>query len=104
MSTILVFLMIVSELAAIAAGYFVPMPELFNAAMTYASPLFLIKNSLGENPMEFGNNILIPLVIAFHAIKYLLLCRSQFTETHYSLHYAALFLEIGYLVMCARYI
>ena len=96
--------MTAAQLGAVLAGYFVPLPKLFDLTVIYGSPLFFIMNLLGSNSVAFDQNPLFPLIALFHVVKYLLLCRSQFIEERYSLHYLAVIFEVLYLVICARYI
>lgn len=104
MSTIFLFLMVLSQMVAVMVGYYKPLPALFDAAVVYGSPLFFIKNLLGSESVVLESNILFPLIAAFHVVKYLLLCRSQFSERYYSLHYFSVILEITYLVVAAQFI
>jgi hypothetical protein len=101
MSTIIVFLLTLGELIAVAVGYFVPIPALFDALVVYGSPPYFIMNSLGRDSVAFEQHILFPLIAFFHFVKYLCLCRSQFCDSRYSLHYLAVIFETIYLVICA---
>lgn len=104
MSTILVFFMTLAQLVAVALGYLVPMPRLFDAAVVYGSPLYFIMNLISTNSVAFEAHLLLPMIALFHVIKYLLLCRSQFTEQHHTTHCLAVMFEITYLVICAGYL
>ncbi len=100
MSTVIVFLMTFSELLAAAIGYLKPYPELFDAVVGYGSPPYFIIHSLGNSSVGFEQNHLLPLIAAFHVIKYLALARSQFGVEWASLRYLAVAFEVVYLAVC----
>lgn len=100
MSTIIVFLMTLGQLAAVLVGYFKPFPALFDAAVIYGSPPYFIINSLGSSSVAFEQHPLFPALAAFHVIKYLAMARSQFVMERHSLHYLAVIFEILYLAIC----
>ena len=104
MSTILVFVMTFGQLLAVLVGILKPSPLLFNAFVAYGSPPYFIINSLGANSVAFEANPILPLFVAFHAIKYLALARSQFIMERHSLHYLAVIFEITYLIICFYYL
>jgi hypothetical protein len=100
MSTLLVFLMTLGQLVAVGVGRFVPIPELYDAFVHYGSPTYFIMNLLGNDSVMFEDYPFFPMLAAFHVIKYVCLCRSQFVEARFSLHYLAVIFEIIYLVIC----
>lgn len=99
MSTVIVFLLTLGQLVAIAIGYYMPLPELFDALAVYGSPPYFIMHLLSPESVAFDHHPLFPLIALFHIVKYLFLCRSQFVEDWHSLHYLAIILEGAYLVI-----
>lgn len=104
MSTILVFIMTLAEMAAIVIGYFLPMPALFDAVVTYGSPPYFIINSLGGSTVAFAHNPTLPLLAGFHVVKYLAMARSQFVMERHSLHYLSIIFEIIYLAVAFNHL
>lgn len=100
MVTIIVFILTLAELLAVALGYLVPFPILFEALVTYGSPVFFILNLLRENPVALGQYLLFPLTSLFHVVKYICLCISQADEDRHYLHFLAVIFELVYLAIC----
>ena len=101
MSTIFVFFLTLLQLGILAYSYFKPDTALFVFLVIDSSPLHLVRSMIDENISAM--NHFLPLIILYHAVKYIFLCRSQFTEYRYGQHYSAVAMEIAYLVICAQY-
>ncbi len=103
MSTIIVFTMSLLQLVAVAAGYFAPLPILFDAVLIYGSPIYIVFNLLGGESIATNAGSFFPLIVLFHIVKYSFLCHSQFNTERHGLHYAAATLEVVYLALGAYY-
>lgn len=94
MSAVFFFLMVVAEIIAVLAGLYMPQPELYDI-LVHHSPGALVFAILDEKTSI--THPLLPLIILFHALKYLFMMRANFSEDRRSLFYLGIILETGYL-------
>ena len=104
MSTIIAFLLTLTQLAIAGYGYFGHSEIIFQAMVVYGSPLYFIMHLVGGSSVVFEPNIVYPLMAVGHVVKYLALFRSQAMQERLALHYSAVAMEIFYLALSAYYV
>jgi hypothetical protein len=95
--------MTLAQLVAIALSYVLDLEPLRHAVLGYGSPVTIIYHTLGFDADQPAGMYL-PFALLYHGIKYLLLCRAQFTAEWRSFFYLTIMLEMIYLLLCWHYL